>query len=413
MELQQQIQQQQQQIQQQDQQPQQQNNQLYFGETNSTRDNIFKTVNHLPTFTGTGEVTVNSFFSSTEYLLSTIPDENLKKEVIRTIFYKVIQGQAKDVVINLPTPDNWQLIKETLKLRYRPSIEPHHLYKLIANLRVQSVSELIVEIQNIKYKADELIIYYKDDHYIDLSNIDSLLVNTIKEMTQGVLLDKIYEERNINDILRIITRRRFENSCIREEYRKYKINKFQNINRNQNFKGQGNLNHNNYNKNNYNSNYMNNQTNNSGRYRVQNNSGQYRVQNNSGNFQRFAQAGHPGPNFNQNRWNQPRQGQAEPMEIDNIQSNRQINEVNYNNQGNNNNIQKTAQLGNPRTKGSQYRLPTPRQERNGFFERNSEEVNYDQLAGHSEPDPCHSNTAPSRQSQDQFFSERHQTTYPS
>lgn len=79
------------------------------------RDNIFKMVNHLPTFTGTGEVTINSFFSSIEYLLSTISDENLKKEVVRIIFYKVIQGQAKDIIINIPTPDNWNVIKETLK----------------------------------------------------------------------------------------------------------------------------------------------------------------------------------------------------------------------------------------------------------------------------------------------------------
>lgn len=73
---------------------------------------------------------------------------------------------------------------------------------MIANLKVNNVSELIIEIQNIKYKSDELIIYYKNDHYIDLSNIDSLLVNTIKEMRQRMLLDKIYEETYINDTLK-------------------------------------------------------------------------------------------------------------------------------------------------------------------------------------------------------------------
>ena len=248
MELQQQHQQQQKQQQQQQQQQQQlQHQQVSY--YSSTRDNILKTVNHLPTFTGEGEVTVNSFFSSTEYLLSTILDENLKKEAVRIIFYKVIQGQAKDVIINIPEPDNWQLTKETIKLRYRPSIEPHQLYRMIANLKVNSVSELLTEIQNIKYKSDELIIYYKYDHYIDLSNIDSLLVNTIKEMTQGTLLDKIYEERNINDILKILTKRRFEDSCIRSEYRKYRTNRYdnanRNYNRNQNHQNRGQVNFNN------------------------------------------------------------------------------------------------------------------------------------------------------------------------
>lgn len=47
------------------------------------------------------------------------------------------------------------------------------------------VSELIVEIQNIKYKSDELTLYYQNDHYIDLSNVNSILVNTLKEMTHN------------------------------------------------------------------------------------------------------------------------------------------------------------------------------------------------------------------------------------
>ena len=40
----------------------------------------------------------------------------------------------------------------------------------------------------------------------------------------------------------------------------------------------------------------------------------------SGNFRRFQQqVGNPRPNFSQNRLNQPRQDQQEPMEIDNIE----------------------------------------------------------------------------------------------
>ena len=56
------------------------------------------------------------------------------------------------------------------------------------------MSELVIDIQNIKNKADELTVYYRNDHYIGLTNVDSLLVNTVKEMTQGTLLDKIYNE---------------------------------------------------------------------------------------------------------------------------------------------------------------------------------------------------------------------------
>ncbi|XP_073835561.1 uncharacterized protein isoform X2 [Musca autumnalis] len=108
---------------------------------NSTRESILKAISYIPIFTGSGEITVNSFFCSTEYLLSTTNNEELKKEAVRLIFYKIIQGQAKNTIINIPEPDNWELIKETLKLRYRPSVEPHQIYRMIANLKVNNVKQ--------------------------------------------------------------------------------------------------------------------------------------------------------------------------------------------------------------------------------------------------------------------------------
>ncbi|KAI8121939.1 hypothetical protein CVS40_7189 [Lucilia cuprina] len=159
-------------------------------------DRILKNVSYLPVFTGVGDITINSFLSSAEYLLSTIGEESLKKEAIKAIYYRNIQGEAKNVVINVQQPDNWTIIKKTLMLRYRPDVEPHQIYRRINELRVNNVSELAVELQNLKYKSDELSIYYRDDHCIDLTNVDSLLTNIAKEMTQGILLDKIYDERD-------------------------------------------------------------------------------------------------------------------------------------------------------------------------------------------------------------------------
>ncbi|KAH8240302.1 hypothetical protein KR032_004309, partial [Drosophila birchii] len=189
------------------------------------QERLFKTINHLATFTGTGDISINSFFSSVKYLLQSIQDPELKREATRTIFYRTIQGQAKDVVINVPEPDNWELIKATLKLRYRPVTEPHQIYRRICDLRVNTVSELAVELQNIKYKTDELIVYHKQDNFIDLSNVESLLVNAAKEIIQGTLLDKIYEERGLGEILKIMMLRRYENSCIGFQYRKGKTSR--------------------------------------------------------------------------------------------------------------------------------------------------------------------------------------------
>nr|XP_036675925.1 uncharacterized protein LOC118878203 [Drosophila suzukii] len=108
------------------------------GNNPAQQERLFKNINRLATFTGTGEISINSFFSSVEYLLQTVEDPQLKREATRTIFYRTIQGQAKDAVINIPEPDNWDLIKATLKLRYRPDTEPHQIYKRICDLRVNS-----------------------------------------------------------------------------------------------------------------------------------------------------------------------------------------------------------------------------------------------------------------------------------
>jgi len=44
-------------------------------------------------------------------------------------------------------------------------------------------------------------------------------------MSQGTLLDKIYEVRDLNTILKLMMQRRYENSCIRYQYRKVRPNR--------------------------------------------------------------------------------------------------------------------------------------------------------------------------------------------
>uniref|UniRef100_W8B1H4 Uncharacterized protein n=1 Tax=Ceratitis capitata TaxID=7213 RepID=W8B1H4_CERCA len=100
---------------------------------------IMKNITHLPTFTGTGEVTTNTFMSSVDYLLSTIRDEQTRRKTTRAVYYRVIQGEAKNVIINIPQPDDWNQIKKALKLRYKRDTEPHEIYRKICNLRINSM----------------------------------------------------------------------------------------------------------------------------------------------------------------------------------------------------------------------------------------------------------------------------------
>ncbi|XP_053968727.1 GATA zinc finger domain-containing protein 14-like [Anastrepha ludens] len=339
--------------------------QLQASNINAAQGRLFKTVNHLATFTGIGEISINSFFSSVEYLLQSIQDPELKREVTRTIFYRTIQGQAKDAVINVPEPDNWELIKATLKLRYRPDTEPHQIYRRICDLRVNTISELAVEIQNIKYKTDELIVHHKNDNFIDLSNVESWLVNTVKEVTQGTLLDKIYEEKELGAILKIMMLRRYENSCIRYQYRKVRtnrnnaeagpINKNQgNINQNSQQQNYRNFNQNNaqpndqiiqqnyrnFNQNNVQQNnqqFSNNQNNRNQQqnYRY-NNSGQFRQNNTQPNLRSNSGQSRQNQNYQQSGSHQSRlyrPGNAEPMEIDNLEADQNRNNDNDQYQG--------------------------------------------------------------------------------
>lgn len=187
------------------------------------RDQIINHVKHMPTFTGHGDITINSFIRNVDYYLAEINNVEARRAFILAIYHERIQGEAKSTVINVPQPDNWDLIKATLKLRYKPDIEPFQLYRRISSLKVNSVSELAIEIQQLKYKADELIIYHEGDNFINLSNISGILVNTIKEMTQGTLLERIYEENVLENILLIMRRRRYEDSCIRPEFTKNRV----------------------------------------------------------------------------------------------------------------------------------------------------------------------------------------------
>lgn len=287
---------------------------------------IMSHVKHMPVFTGHGDVTVNSFIRNVEYYLDGINNEDSKKTFTLAIYHERIQGEAKNTVINIPQPDNWNLLKATLKLRYKPDIEPFQLYRRISNLRVNNVSELATEIQEIKYKADELIIYHENNS-IDLSNVNGILVNTIKEKTQGTLLDRIYEEQVLENILLIMRKRRYEDSCIRPEFLKDKT-KYKNT-RQIDFNPRQNRTDNNEPRNKVgNYNYFNNYHNN---FRSNNHPNVPKVSQSGQNRRQYQQFGN---NRNSGQYRQQDNRQLEPMDVSNIEKDEVNNKQLPNNQNN-------------------------------------------------------------------------------
>lgn len=306
-------------------------------QSHQQRERVMKEVRYMSTFTGKSEVTINSFISSVEYYLQGITDISIRKCMVRAIYYEKIQGEAKETIINIPHPDDWDTIKAALKSRYKPDIEPAEIYRKISALRINTVSELVLEIQNIKYKADELQIYYNDSNYIDLSNVNTFLVNTIKEMAQGTLLDRIFEEKDLDKIINIINKRKFEDACIRPEFKRSNHhfnsqnrnknlyeNKFNNSNQRKN-NTQNNSNNSHAKPNNLDNFYNRPKFQNTSNYKQfsrncsqNNNSGQYRQQNyNRQDNQNYSNSRQFNRNYHNNNSGQYRKGL--PMEVENIQ----------------------------------------------------------------------------------------------
>ncbi|XP_037906167.1 uncharacterized protein DDB_G0289975-like [Hermetia illucens] len=316
--------------------------QIYNGRTK-----VLKELKYMSNFSGNGEIKINAFINTMEHYLNGISDFETRRTAIRTIFFDKITGEAKESIINIRETDNWDLIKDKLKLRFRPEMEPAEIFRRIHTIRANTVGELILEIQKLKIKGDELLTYYSGENHIDLNTFEIILANKVKEITQGVLLDKILHENDIDEIIKIMQSRNFEDLCIRKEFKKFdKVNKY---NAKSNGKQSG------YQKNerNYTTNQQTNDTDNTEQYRRHsdnnhrtrrnsytfntnsNQSGQSNNQNNNFRNNNSTQSRRRNFSSRQTRQNSDsRRQREEPMEVDNVQSQTNNNEVSHEHQQN-------------------------------------------------------------------------------
>lgn len=312
----------------------------------SVRERTLTEIKYLTPFSGKN-IQVAAFIQAVEYYLNRLEEGPTKKLAVATIFLEKIQGEAKRAVINISDIEDWQIIKTKLKQQYKPEYMPEDLYYKISNIKVHSVSDLLEKLYTYKNKAEELRLYYKDTENIDLTGVESLLVNTVKRITQGTLAYAIKKKNTFQDIVDELDSIDFEDNCIRNEYRIFEnknfnfnkrtqnLNKFKtnfrtsnhnkssvpNVRENNNRTFQNNFNQNtrfqrtgnNYNQSN---NYQRQSGNfNSNYYRNNNNNNQYQYQrgNQSNNYRN--QSGNHGYYNNQG------QNAVVPMDVDHISVN--------------------------------------------------------------------------------------------
>ncbi|XP_055377937.1 glycosyltransferase-like protein gnt13 [Condylostylus longicornis] len=152
-----------------------------------------------------------------------------------------------------------------------------------------------------------------DNKNIDSSYVDQIIVNIIKEMTQAVMLDKIYDKADLGKIMRS---KFFKDSCIRHEFSKT-------FNRSTSFRHNNNNRIKEYNNVQASHSFKRNKSSNEG-YQYSNNtdpnSGQIRNYNNNqvgNNYNNYGFTRNSGQYRQTHHRNYDRPTQNEPMEVEN------------------------------------------------------------------------------------------------
>lgn len=307
-----------------------------------TPDQVIKKFQCLKTFTGQGDFTLQEFLSAVENTSSLCGDNaTLLQHGLRIILTEKIQGDAKRCIQRLGDDVTWDQIKTELKSEFRPRKNYKKLMDESRNLKVHNLRELFRSIRKINFQLNEL--YEFDDNKptnYNPDNNDKNLVDIVKDMLSGSYRVYVRQGMSLKDVFNIFDEMCLldENDTIHFNYKKgNKDSRFQNSARNHskyndNEKRNNNLgdNPNKQSHNYYNNNYRSNSgqyKQNSGQQRqfnnrnyFNNNSGQFRQTNNRNVFNNNSGQFKIRQNQEFNNTNRP-----EPMEIDNIQQNGDVN----------------------------------------------------------------------------------------
>lgn len=275
----------------------------------SLRATIARELKYLPTFTGEAG-TLPSFIESVERTLNNYPVQAI--EVYNIIYQEKIGGSAKNF-LGADIPATWEECKMKLKIHYRPTRDQRSIIQEISTLKVNTISELLNKIQNIINYITEYAAFSSNQVEV-ITSLSCMLVLKIKEIAAGALAAELFDK--------------FELSAIRPILYKYigqdrynlntdifpKSHKLQN-----NLNYQKNKNHNqNFERQNRPQQFMNN---NNFRYnQARNNSNQFRSNNQFRNNYNYNQ-------FRNNTNDQNNHSRPQPMEVDNINSREEVNQI--------------------------------------------------------------------------------------
>lgn len=155
-----------------------------------------KEIQYIPEFSGEHQK-LTHFISMVDTHLETTAEDQ-RALIWRTIYNVKITGRAKELLLN-NTVTSWETARILLTQHFRPQFNVKDITRKINNLKVGSISELNVRIEQLIGDINALVLYETDR-----DNLKNMLYNSltlkIKDLVTGSLSREL---RNVYDIHRV------------------------------------------------------------------------------------------------------------------------------------------------------------------------------------------------------------------
>ncbi len=312
-------------------------------------DQIIRNFSEIPAFSGEDNFKLKSFLKSIKDVeqLCGENNEELKTYCLRKTINNKIIGAARNAILEIPDQQrNWEAVETQLKAKFRPKLTIYNLLYNANEIKVYNLKDLFIKLHKIKSECNEICEYNDQDIYT-YEKIDKDLIQILKSKLVPLFQTQIKNDKNLYELdvefsqseiyysedaikpefklNKNQNKNNFNNSKQNNNFQKNKFHNSNNVNQNNvnpnqkfrnfnnRYQNQGPQIQQNRNFNNQNRQFNNNYKQNSGQFRQYNNN----YKNNSGQYRQFNNTNNVDP--------------PQPMEVDNIITNRQnsITDVNF------------------------------------------------------------------------------------
>lgn len=159
-----------------------------------------KEIAYIPEFSGDPR-TLTHFISIVDTHLANVP-ENRKGLIWNTIHNIKIIGKAKELLLN-NTANSWPAAKVLLTHHFRPLSNLKDITRKINGIKVGSIAELHIKIENTIADINSFSLYEPDRDNVKIMLYHTLIIK-IKDLVTGSLARELRHINDLNEIKRIL-----------------------------------------------------------------------------------------------------------------------------------------------------------------------------------------------------------------